>query len=152
MTVVARLESGPLDPAFELTELLDGSQCDGAIVSFLGVARPRTRDGLAVEQLILDHHPTLTLKSLERIAASAAERFAITQVRVSHRCGEMTPGEPIVFVGVSSEHRREAFEAADYLMDRLKTEAVFWKREQGASGTRWIEPTETDYADRERWE
>ena len=64
----------------------------------------------------------------------------------------MMPGEPIVFVGVSSRHRRAAFEAGDYLMDRLKTEAVFWKREEGASGTNWVEPTETDYADRSRWE
>lgn len=152
MAVVARLEAGSLDPAFELAELLKGSQCDGAIVSFVGVARPKTRDGSAVGQLILDYHPRLTLESLEQIAASAAERFDVSQVRVSHRCGEMAPGEPIVFVGVSSEHRREAFEAADYLMDRLKTEAVFWKREEGASGVRWIEPTDTDYADRERWE
>lgn len=152
MAVVARLETGTLDPAFELTQLLESSQTDGAVVSFVGVARPKTRDGSAVEQLILDHHPSLTLKSLERIAASAANRFDVNQVRVSHRCGELAPGDPIVFVGIASEHRREAFEAADFLMDRLKTEAVFWKREQDASGTRWIEPTETDYADRERWE
>lgn len=105
-----------------------------------------------MERLVLEHHPRLTLRSLEDIAVEAAERFDVSQVRVVHRCGEIAAGEPIIFAGAASPHRRAAFEAADYLMDRLKTEAVFWKREEGPSGASWIEPTEADYADRGRWE
>jgi molybdopterin synthase catalytic subunit len=73
-------------------------------------------------------------------------------VRVVHRSGAIAAGEPIVFAGAASLHRRAAFDAADYLMDRLKTEAVFWKREVGQEGSTWIEPTEADHADRERWD
>ena len=100
---------------------------------------------------MLEHHPTLTRQSLEDIAVEAAQRFDVSHVRVVHRCGEVAAGEPIVFAGAAALHRRAAFEAADYLMDRLKTEAVFWKREIGEADSKWIEPTESDYADRERW-
>ena len=100
---------------------------------------------------MLDHHPTLTRQSLEDIAVEAAQRFDVSHVRVVHRCGEIPTGEAIVFAGAAALHRRAAFEAADYLMDQLKTEAVFWKREIGEAGSEWIEPTERDYADRDRW-
>jgi len=151
MTVVTRLEEQQLQPDRELTELLRQSDGDGAVVSFVGVARPQSKAGQPMEELVLDHHPTLTRKSLEDIAVSAAERFDVSHVRVVHRCGAIAAGEPIVFAGAASAHRRAAFEAADYLMDRLKTEAVFWKKEIAAEGAEWIEPTEADYADRERW-
>ena len=72
-------------------------------------------------------------------------------MHVVHRCGDIAAGEAIVFAGAAALHRRAAFEAADYLMDRLKTEAVFWKREIGETGSQWIEPTDADHADRERW-
>jgi len=111
-----------------------------------------SKAGEGLETLVLEHHPRLTERSLRDIASDAASRFEVSHVRVVHRCGEIRPGEPIVFAGAAASHRRAAFEAADYLMDRLKTEAVFWKREEGASGSRWIEPTEADYADRRRWE
>lgn len=152
MSVNARLEADPFDPSVELAKLLATASSDGAVVSFVGVARPRSKVGAEVERLVLEHHPRLTLKSLEDIAVEAAERFDISQVRVVHRYGEIAAGEPIVFAAAASVHRRAAFEAADYLMDRLKTEAVFWKREEGPSGESWIEPTEADYADRGRWE
>ena len=111
----------------------------------------RVKGGEAVYRLVLEHHPALTLQSLEDIAVEAAARFDVSHVRVVHRCGDIATGEPIVFAGAAALHRRAAFEAADYLMDRLKTEAVFWKREIGEAGAEWIEPTEADYADRERW-
>ena len=152
MSVRARLEAGPFDPSVELANLIEAASNDGAVVSFVGVARPQSKDGANVDRLVLEHHPRLTLKSLEDIAVEAAERFDVSQVRVVHRCGEIAAGEPIVFAAAASPHRRAAFEAADYLMDRLKTEAVFWKREEGPAGSNWIEPTETDYADRGRWE
>ncbi len=152
MSVRARLEVGPFDPSAELARLVEAASNDGAVVSFVGLARPQSKDGANVDRLVLEHHPRLTLKSLEDIAVEAAERFDVSQVRVVHRCGEIGTGEPIVFAAAASAHRRAAFEAADYLMDRMKTEAVFWKREEGPAGASWIEPTEADYADRGRWE
>lgn len=152
MSIVARLEDRALEPAQELNALLEQAKGDGAIVSFTGLARLDTRSGKSLGRLVLEHHPTLTERSLEEIASSAAARFEISHVRVVHRCGEISPGEPIVFAGAASKHRRAAFEAADYLMDRLKTEAVFWKQEVSKAGSQWIEPTEADYADSERWD
>jgi molybdopterin synthase catalytic subunit len=151
MSVVARLEQDALRPEQELAALLEQAKDDGAIVSFTGAARPGSKGGDAVYRLVLVHHPALTLQSLEDIAVDAAARFDVSHVRVVHRCGDIAPGEAIVFAGAAAVHRRAAFEAADYLMDRLKTEAVFWKREMGDGGSEWIEPTDADYADRERW-
>lgn len=151
MSVVALLESDVLDPQFELAELTEQARGDGAIVSFIGIARPETKQGDAVDALVLEHHPTLTRQSLEDIAVGCAERFDVSHVRVVHRCGTIPAGEPIVFAAAASLHRRAAFDATDYLLDRLKTEAVFWKREVGDAGTNWIEATEADVADRNRW-
>ena len=140
-----------LDPQTEYARFLAKLSDEGAVVSFVGLARPRTRGDTEVQRLYLDHHPRLTAQSLDQVARAAAERFAVTAIRVVHRCGEITPGEAIVFVAAASAHRRAAFEAADYMMDRLKTDAMFWKREDAANGARWIEPTEADRADRARW-
>jgi molybdopterin synthase catalytic subunit len=144
----ARLVPDVLDPAAELRALTAACEGEGAIVSFVGLARG---DEGKVERLVLEHHPTLTEKSLQQIAEEALERFEVSRARVVHRSGSIAPGEPIVFAAAAARHRRAAFEAADFLMDRLKTDAVFWKREEGAEGSRWIEPTEGDYAERERW-
>ncbi len=150
MTVSATLTPGALIADAELRAFVAGRTGDGAVVSFIGLARDSSASG-PVSGLFLDHYPGFTERSLERIAAEAAERFDISSVRVAHRCGEVRPGEAMVFVAVAAPHRRAAFEAADYLMDRLKTEAAFWKREDGPDGSRWIEPTEKDRADRARW-
>lgn len=152
MALVARLEQEPLNPAAELQAIIRNSNGDGAIVSFVGLARPVTSQGVIVDQLVLDHHARLTCQSLEVIASEAANRFDVSHIHVVHRCGTIRAREPIVFAGAAAPHRRAAFEAADYLMDRLKTDAVFWKREVGASGSMWVEPTVDDYADRDRWE
>jgi molybdopterin synthase catalytic subunit len=146
----ARLESGALAADRELGLFMQGLRGEGAVVSFVGIARPASRDGSAVTGLYLDHYPGMTEKSLAAIAAAAAERFG-ARVKVVHRCGQVGPGEAIVFVAAASAHRRTAFDAADYLMDRLKTEAAFWKREDRSDGSTWIEPSEQDRADRERW-
>ena len=151
MTICVKLAPDAFDPAAELADLIADADADGAVVSFVGVARAQSKDGAAVEQLVLEQHPTLTLRSIEDIAVAAAERFAVSHVRVVHRCGAIPAGAPIVFAAASSPHRRAAFECADYLMDRLKTEAVLWKREVGGDGSRWIEPTDADYADAGRW-
>lgn len=151
MSIVARIEQNALRPEQELAELAEQATGDGAIVSFTGTARPGSNGGQTVYRLVLEHHPALTLQSLEDIAVEAAARFDVSHVRVVHRCGDIAAGEHIVFAGAASVHRRAAFEAADYLIDRLKTEAIFWKREVGEAGSQWIEPTDADYADRERW-
>jgi molybdopterin synthase catalytic subunit len=152
MSVVARLEEHAVHPEQELAALLERAKGAGAVVSFTGVARGASKSGQAVHRLVLEHHPVLTLQSLQNIGGEAAAKFDVNHVHIVHRRGNIAPGEPIVFAGAASVHRRVAFEAADYLMDRLKTEAVFWKREAGEAGSNWIEPTEADYADRERWD
>jgi molybdopterin synthase catalytic subunit len=146
-TFLARLEPDRLQPERELAALPEAG-CNGAIVSFVGMVRG---EGGAVDRLILDHHPVLTQQSLDEIASEALARFDVIRVHVVHRCGTVSVSEPIVFAAAVSAHRRAAFEAVDYLMDRLKTDAIFWKREEGAGGSQWIEPKEADYADRERW-
>lgn len=151
MSVVALLEADRLDPQRELAALTADARYDGAIVSFVGIARPRSGEGAAVDSLVLEHHPTLTRQSIGEIAVDCAERFDVSKVRIVHRCGTVVAGEPIVFAGAAALHRRSAFDAVDYLMDRLKTEAVFWKREVGDQGSAWVEATETDALSRERW-
>lgn len=146
-----RLADEPFTADCELAEFTSRLTGEGAVVSFVGIARSRSSAGERVERLVLDHHPRLTLRSLKEIGESARQRFQISSLRIVHRCGAIAPGETIVFVAAASAHRRAAFEAADYMMDRLKTDALFWKREDTQSGSRWIEPREDDYAARERW-
>ena len=150
MTV--RLASQPFCAEAELAAFVAGLDGEGAVVSFLGIARSRSAEGETVGGLFLDHHPRLTLQSIDEIAAAARERFAITSLSIVHRTGEVAPGEAIVFVAAAAAHRRPAFEAAGYAMDRLKTDAMFWKREDRAEGSHWIEPRDEDYSARERWD
>ena len=148
MLVHARLVHAAFRPEEELAAFCaDGA---GAVASFTGLCRPAGKDGKDIAGLFLDHHPRLTEQSLHDIAASAV-RFDVSAVRIVHRCGEVAPGEAIVFVAAAAARRRAAFDAVDYLMDRLKGDALFWKREDGLDGPRWIEPTEDDRADRARW-
>ena len=151
MAIFIRLAENPFDPAQELNRFLDGRDKDGAVVSFVGVMRAQDRKGQALERLHLDWYPGMTEASLNRVAEAAAQRFAVSDVVVVHRCGDIAPGQPIVFAAVAAPHRRAAFEACDYLMDKLKTEAAFWKREDTADGSHWIEPSAKDRADAARW-
>ncbi|MCA1653733.1 MAG: molybdenum cofactor biosynthesis protein MoaE [Sphingomicrobium sp.] len=137
----------PIDPAALLAGFSAEHPQAGAIVSFVGQVR-----GGEATALHLDHHPRFTAKVIEQIASDARARFAIADCLVVHRHGDLLPGEPIVVVAAASDHRRAAFEAVDYLLDRLKTEAPLWKREQRASGAQWIEARPSDLADRARWE
>ncbi|MBV9883946.1 MAG: molybdenum cofactor biosynthesis protein MoaE [Sphingomonadaceae bacterium] len=148
---MVRLEPDELRPAEELELFIAGLGGEGAVVSFVGLARPADAAGGPVTGLFLDAYPGMTEKSLAAIAADAAARFPISEVHIVHRCGEVAPGAPIVFAAAAARHRRAAFEAADYLMDRLKTDAAFWKREQRLDGAAWIEPSDADRADRARW-
>lgn len=149
----ARLMIDPLVPTALLRDFLGTlGQDDGAVVTFIGLVRAVDQHGAAVESLTLEHHPRLTEPSLLEIAQAAADRFDVGAIDVVHRCGTMLPREPIVWVAAASRHRRTAFEAADYLMDRLKTEALLWKRQDRATESIWIEPSEDDYSARSRWE
>lgn len=151
MSAHVELASEPFDPAERLARFTATLDDEGAIVSFIGRARATSKDGRLLTALILEAYRGVTLASMESIVADAHARFPIRASHVVHRAGTILPGEAIVFVATAAPHRRAAFEAADYLMDRLKTEAVFWKREEGPDGGRWIEPTDADRADMARW-
>lgn len=138
----------PIDPAALLARFAEARGDAGAIVSFTGTVRGTG----GVTALELEHHPTFTAKVIDAIGNDARARFDIADCLIAHRVGSLIPGEPIVFVAAASAHRRAAFEAVDYVMDRLKTEAPLWKRELRADGAEWIEARGSDVADRARWE
>ena len=146
-----RLAQDVFRPDEELAGFIANLEGAGAVVSFTGLARPADAEGRSVTGLFLDSYPGMTEASLDAIARDALERFPVSAVTLVHRCGRIASGEPIVFAAAAAPHRRAAFEAADYLMDRLKTDAVFWKREDGVGGSKWIEPTAGDRGDRARW-
>jgi len=141
-----RIEAEPFDPAAELAAFTARVPGAGAVVSFVGLVRGE--DGASLE---LDHYPALTAKAVAAIGEEARARFGLAGLVIVHRCGALAPGEPIVFVAAAAAHRRAAFHAVDYMMDRLKTEAPFWKREHGPDGPRWIEARVSDVEDRARW-
>ncbi len=141
----------PFDPANALSKFEQRARGAGAIVNFIGKVREEA-DGDPVEALVLEHYPGVTEQSIAEIAADAQARWPISAVDIIHRVGRLSPGEPIVMVAVASAHRRAAFEAADFLMDYLKTRALFWKKEIRASGETWIEPRDDDYKHAALWE
>lgn len=122
----------------------------GAIVSFSGHVRGSSAQG-EVKVLHLQSYSPMTETGIEAAMTEAKTRWPVTNAIVVHRIGDMYPGDTIVFVATASKHRRAAFEAADFLMDYLKTKAVFWKREKTAASDAWIEPRDEDYADATRW-
>lgn len=128
------------------------AQCDedGAVVTFIGKVR---NHNLAsdVSALTLEHYPGMTEKALAEIVEQARERWALPRVCVIHRVGSLYPGDEIVFVGVSAAHRQAAFDAAQFIMDYLKTRAPFWKREATPEGDRWVDARDSDHAAAQRW-
>lgn len=150
MSVDIRIIAGTFDPDGESARFRQRFAAAGAVVAFLGAVRGEGEAG-AVSALRLDHYPGFTEKEIAAIAGKAQERWPLLGLAIVHRVGEMRPGEPIVFVAAAAAHRRAAFEAVDFLMDYLKSEAPFWKQEIAASGARWIEPTQKDHEDKARW-
>jgi molybdopterin synthase catalytic subunit len=144
-----RLQNEPFEPGALLTRFCAGRSETGAVVSFAGLARGEAG---AAEALELEAYPGFTEAEIGRIAEAARTRFSLHDLLIVHRIGRIGPGEAIVFVAAASAHRRQAFEAADHLMDYLKSRAPFWKKEFGPDGARWIEPTEADRADAARWD
>lgn len=147
---MVRLEAEAIDPGGLLRSFCSDRTDVGAVVSFTGLTRGLT-DGVAVTRLSLDAYPGYTEKVMAELEAEARARFAVLDVLVAHRWGMLAAGEPIVFVAVAAEHRRVAFDAADFLMDQLKTRAPFWKKEDGPAGERWIEARLQDHVGAVRW-
>ena len=145
--IATRVQAEPFDVAAELAELSAGRDDVGAVVSFTGLVR--ADDGLIA--LTLEHYPAMTGRALAAIAADAAARWPLTGGVVVHRVGRLLPGEPIVLVAVASAHRAAAFEAAEFLMDWLKTKAPFWKAEERAGGSTWVAARASDDAAAARW-
>jgi molybdopterin synthase catalytic subunit len=145
-----QVQTEPIAIAAEQEALAHGRPQVGALVTFVGLMRD-CNAGEAVSAMTLEHYPGMTEKALGAIAAEAAERWDLEAIRIVHRVGPLTPQEAIVFVGVASRHRGEAFRACEFLIDALKTRAPFWKQETTAHGSRWVEARETDDAAAQRW-
>ena len=137
----------PIDAAGLLAGFLEGRANSGGVVSFTGLVRHDE----GVEALELEAYEGFTDAAIAEIVEQATQRFALDDVLVAHRTGLMVPGEVVVFVATAARHRRAAFEAADFLMDYLKSRAPFWKKSHQASGAHWVEPTDVDHADLSRW-
>jgi len=144
-----RLTDQPFEPGAELSAFCAGRTETGAVASFVGIARVEAGEATALE---LQAYPGFTEARIAEFVAEAMRRFSLQDALVIHRHGAIAPGEPIVMVAAASSHRREAFEACDYLMDYLKSRAPFWKKEHGPAGPRWVEPTVRDLEDITRWD
>jgi len=145
--VTVRVQENDFDPTTELDALSAGRDDIGAMVSFTGLGR-----GGDVAEMTLEHYPGMTEKALEEIEAEARNRWPLQGVTIIHRVGPLAPGARIVFVATASPHRAAAFEAAEFLMDFLKTRAPFWKKEATAEGARWVDARESDDTAAARWE
>lgn len=148
MTV--RVQTEDFDLGLEISQLRMARKDTGAVVSFVGQVRD-LNDGDIVSKLTLEHYPGMTERSLSLIIGQAKSRWDIFDALIIHRVGTLEPTDQIVLVAVSGAHRGEAFKACEFIMDYLKTEAPFWKKEVTQSGERWVEAKQTDDAARERW-
>ena len=142
-----RILHGELSPGVAMTAFSAAHPEAGGIVSFVGKVRP-DKD---VEALELKHYAPLTLKGMDELADTTLARWALDGVLLHHRTGVMRPGDSIVLVATAARHRRDAFEAAQFAMDHLKSDAWFWKREKRAGEWHWVEPRDQDHADLARW-
>ncbi len=134
------------DCGAEIAVLSAGDDEAGAVASFVGLVR-----GGDVLAMTLEHYPGMTEQALQEIVDQARQRWAVRRVRVIHRVGRLAPGDQIVFVGVASRHRGDAFAACEFIMDYLKTQAPFWKKEETTAGGRWVDARESDEAAAGRW-
>lgn len=149
---MARVEirAGDFDLATEVAALREGDGGVGAVVAFVGTVRDRN-DGAAIASLELEHYPGMTEAAIEAMVDEATRRFEVRAVRVVHRVGVLAPLAQIVLVAVTAAHRGQAFQACEFLMDYLKTQAPFWKKEGGAAGARWVDARVDDDAALARW-
>ncbi len=150
MTTTIRIQAGDFDAAAEARKLTDGRRDIGAVVTFAGLCRD---EGGSLAALELEHYPQMAEEEIARVAARARARWPLAGVTVIHRHGKVAPGAQIVLVVTASAHRTAAFEAAEFLMDYLKTRAPFWKKEHRADGSEggWVEARDADDRAAERW-
>ena len=144
------VQTEDFDAGLEINRLQSLRKDTGAVVSFVGLVRD-LNEGDQVSQLTLEHYPGMTEKALEAIVSQAQNRWDIFDVTLIHRVGTLQAAAQIVLVAVSSAHRGEAFKACEFIMDYLKTEAPFWKKERTQSGERWLDAKSSDDEARERW-
>jgi len=145
-----RIQEADFDIAREISALTKGRTDIGAVVSFSGVCRG-SEDDQTVSALTLEHYPGMAEAEITRHAQTAMSRWPLTGLTVIHRVGRISPGENIVLVLTASRHRQAAFQAAEFLMDYLKANAPFWKREETAAGTAWVDARSHDDAAAARW-
>jgi len=145
-----RVQTEDFDAGREIAALRADNAGVGAVASFIGVARD-INDGADVATLTLEHYPGMTEAALEDICQRARSRWTLHDVLVIHRVGPLRPLDQIVLVVVTSSHRGDAFAACEFVMDYLKTEAPFWKKEESPGGSRWVDARESDDAARARW-
>src|ERR1700728_795889 len=148
--VTIRIQEADFDVAQEISALTKGRTDIGAVVSFSGICRGSEGDE-AIAALTLEHYPDMAEAEIMRHAQTALSRWPLTGLNVIHRVGRIVPGENIVLVVTASAHRQAAFEAAEFLMDYLKANAPFWKREESAGGKSWIDAREHDDEAAARW-
>ncbi|BBU61874.1 molybdenum cofactor biosynthesis protein MoaE [Methylosinus sp. C49] len=150
MTPTIRIQSAPFDPAHEAALIEDGRRDIGALVTFTGLCRDEDGTLAALE---LEHYPGMAEAEIARVAEEALARWPLSALTIIHRHGRILPGERIVLVITAARHRGEAFAAAEFLMDYLKTRAPFWKKEHRADGGvgDWVEAKAKDDAAAERW-
>ncbi|TCS61937.1 molybdopterin synthase subunit MoaE [Primorskyibacter sedentarius] len=142
------VQEAPFDFGAEAAAFASARHDMGAIVTFTGIVRDNAGGLSAME---IEHYPGMTAKALEKIAAEAVSRWSLGDALVIHRHGRMAPGEMIMMVATAAHHRADAFAAAEYLMDYLKSRAPFWKKEIGADGAEWVAAKDDDEAALERW-
>lgn len=148
MTV--RIQAADFDAGAEISNLREGDHGVGAVASFIGTVRAEN-DASQVDAMVLEHYPGMTEAALGDIVAGAKARFDVREVLVIHRVGALVPGDQIVLVAVTSAHRAMAFDACRYVMDILKTEAPFWKKERTPAGERWVDARASDELAARRW-
>lgn len=137
------------DPGTELTSFSAGHRNLGAVVTFTGIVRDLA-DG-SMDVMEIEHYPGMTEKAITAIAQDAMARFRLGDVLVIHRYGRLHPSDMIMMVATAARHRKDAFDAASFLMDYLKSRAPFWKREVSSKGAAWVSATDEDEAALERW-
>ncbi len=150
MPVTIRLQRERFDASDEAAKLTRGRMDIGAVVTFTGICRG-DENGEPIAALTLEHYPSMAEAEIARHVEEAESRWSLLGVTVIHRHGRITPGEDIVLVVTASSHRQDAFAAAEFLMDYLKTRAPFWKRVERGSGMNWVDAKQADDAAAERW-
>jgi molybdopterin synthase catalytic subunit len=148
--MVVKVQSDDFDVAQVLADLRNNKPQVGAIVSFVGLVRD-INDGDDVSTLTLEHYPEMTEKALQGIVDEAKQRWDVMDAVVIHRVGTLLPTDQIVLVAISSAHRQAAFSACEFMMDYLKTQAPFWKKETNSEGSRWVEARTSDDEAQARW-